>query len=138
MQVKYYTFSMQPYYIYNSSMPTCCTTVFYSLILWDLSAWLIGQLQGIFCDMFSVHFYLSLRIFTSGWIVVVFTVLKIKVVPCVWNVETKVIPAVIGPTGTISESSRKYPSNIPRKHDIKELQKITILGTTPIFWKVLM
>jgi len=138
MQIKYYTFSMQPYYIYNRSMPTCCTTVFYyPLILGDLSAWLSGQLQGVFCDMFSVRFYLSLWIFTSEWIFVAFTVLKIKVVPCMWNVETKLIPVVIGATGTIPKSSRKYPSNIPRKH-IKELQKVAILGTAHIFCKVLM
>jgi hypothetical protein len=34
-----------------------------------------------------------------------------------------VIPVVIGETGTISKSRQKYPSNIPGKHDIKELQK---------------
>jgi RNase P/RNase MRP subunit POP5 len=49
-----------------------------------------------------------------------------------WNVETEVIPVVIGTTGTISKSSRKYLINIPRKH-IKELQKIAILGTAHIF-----
>jgi len=30
-----------------------------------------------------------------------------------WNVETKVIPVIIGATGTISKSFRKYVSNIP-------------------------
>ena len=29
-----------------------------------------------------------------------------------WNVETKVIPVIIGATGTISKSFRKYMSNI--------------------------
>ena len=33
----------------------------------------------------------------------------------IWNVKTKVIPAIIGATGTISKSFRKYVSNIPRK-----------------------
>lgn len=130
MQIKYYTFSMQPYYIYNRSMPTCCTTVlYYPLILGDLLAWLIGLHQGVFCDMFNIHFYLSRRIFKDYWIVVV---------PCMWNVETKLILVVIWATGTISKSSRKYPSNVPRKHDIKKLQKTVILGTAHIFWKVLM
>ena len=32
-----------------------------------------------------------------------------------WNVETKVIPVIIGATGTISKSFRKYVSNIPGK-----------------------
>jgi len=40
-----------------------------------------------------------------------------------WNVKTKVIPVIIGPTGTISMSFRKYVSNIPGKHEVKELQK---------------
>jgi len=30
-----------------------------------------------------------------------------------WNVKTKVIPVIIGATGTISKSFRKYVSNIP-------------------------
>ena len=40
-----------------------------------------------------------------------------------WNVKTKVIPVIIGATGTISKSFRKYVSNIPGKYKIKELQK---------------
>ena len=55
-----------------------------------------------------------------------------------WNVKTKVIPVIIGATGTISKSFRKYVSNIPGKHEVKELQKTAILGTAHILWKVLM
>jgi len=55
-----------------------------------------------------------------------------------WNVKTKVIPVIIGATGTVSESFRKYVSNIPGKHEVKELQKATILGTAHILRKVLM
>jgi hypothetical protein len=33
-----------------------------------------------------------------------------------WNVKTKVIPVIIGVTGTISKSFRKYMSNIPGNH----------------------
>jgi len=55
-----------------------------------------------------------------------------------WNVKTKVIPVIIGATGTISKSFRKYVSNIPGKHEVKELQKTTILGTAHILRKVLM
>jgi len=40
-----------------------------------------------------------------------------------WNVKTKVIPVIIGATGTISKSFRKYMSNIPGNHEVKELQK---------------
>jgi len=32
-----------------------------------------------------------------------------------WNVNTKAIPVIIGATGTISKSFRKYVSNIPEK-----------------------
>ena len=46
-----------------------------------------------------------------------------------WNVKTKVIPVIIGATGTISKSFRKYVSNVPGKHEVKELQKTAILGT---------
>jgi hypothetical protein len=55
-----------------------------------------------------------------------------------WNVKTKVTPVIIGATGTISKSCRKYFSSIPGKHDIKELQKTAILGTAHILRKVLM
>jgi len=55
-----------------------------------------------------------------------------------WNVKTKVIPVVIGATGTVSKSFRKYASNIPGKHEVKALQKTSILGTAHILRKVLM
>jgi len=54
-----------------------------------------------------------------------------------WNVKTKVIPVIIGATGTISKSFRKYVSNIPANHEVKELQKTAILGTAHILRKVL-
>ena len=52
-----------------------------------------------------------------------------------WNIKTKVI---IGATGTISKSFRKYMSIIPGKHEAKELQKTAILDTAHILRKVLM
>ena len=52
-----------------------------------------------------------------------------------WNVKISVI---IGATGTISKSFRKYVSNIPGKHEVKELQKTAILSTAHILRKVLM
>ena len=55
-----------------------------------------------------------------------------------WNLKTKVIPVIIGATGTISKSFRKYVSNTPGNHEVKELQKTAILGTAYILWKVLM
>jgi hypothetical protein len=53
------------------------------------------------------------------------------------NVKTKVIPVIIGATGTISKSFRKYVSNRPGNYEVKELQKTAILGTEHIHRKVL-
>ena len=48
------------------------------------------------------------------------------------------ITVIIGATGTISKTFRKYVSNIPGKHEVKELQKTAILGTAHVLRKVLM
>jgi len=37
--------------------------------------------------------------------------------------KAKLIPVIIGATGTISISLRQYLSNIPGKHENKELQE---------------
>jgi hypothetical protein len=55
-----------------------------------------------------------------------------------WNVRTRVIPVMIGVTGTISKSFRKYIRTVPGNHDNKELQKTAIFGTAHILRKVLM
>ena len=55
-----------------------------------------------------------------------------------WNVKTKVIPVIIGATGTTSKLFRKYVSDMPGKHEVKELQKTAILGIEHILRKVLM
>jgi hypothetical protein len=55
-----------------------------------------------------------------------------------WNVKTRVIPVIIGATGNISKSFRKYVSTIPGNHEVKELQKTAILGIAYILRKVLM
>jgi hypothetical protein len=54
-----------------------------------------------------------------------------------WNVKTRVIPVIIGAIGTISKSFIKYVSSIPGNHEVRELQKTAILGTTHILRKVL-
>jgi hypothetical protein len=54
-----------------------------------------------------------------------------------WNVKARVTPVVIGATGTISKSFRKYVSNVLGNHDVKELQKTAILGTAHILREVL-
>jgi hypothetical protein len=55
-----------------------------------------------------------------------------------WNVKAKVIPVIIGASGTISKSLRKYLSNITGENNIKELQKTAILGTAHRLLEVLM
>ena len=54
------------------------------------------------------------------------------------NVKTKVIPVIIGATGTILRSLRQYLNNIPGKHEIKKLQKTATLGTAHKLREVLM
>jgi hypothetical protein len=54
-----------------------------------------------------------------------------------WNVKTKVVPIIIGAAGTVSKSFRKYVSNTPGNHEVKELQKTSILGTAHTLRKVL-
>jgi hypothetical protein len=39
------------------------------------------------------------------------------------NVKAKVLPFILGATGTISKSHREYLSNVLGKHEIKELQE---------------
>jgi hypothetical protein len=54
------------------------------------------------------------------------------------NNKTRLIPVIIGATGSISKSFRKFVSTIPANHDVRELQKTAILGTAHIFRKVLI
>jgi hypothetical protein len=54
-----------------------------------------------------------------------------------WNLKTRVVPVIIGATGTISKSFRKYVSNIPRNYEVRELQKTAMLGSAHIRRKVL-
>jgi hypothetical protein len=53
-------------------------------------------------------------------------------------VKAKVIPVIIWVTGTITKSLRQYLSNMPGKHEIKDLQKTAILGTAHKLREVLM
>ena len=53
-----------------------------------------------------------------------------------WKIKTRVIPVIIGATGTISKLFRKYISIIPGNHEVKEIQKTAILGTAHILRKV--
>ena len=48
------------------------------------------------------------------------------------RVKGKVIPEIKRANGTVSKSLGQYLSNIPRMHEIKELQKTAALGTSHI------
>jgi len=41
-----------------------------------------------------------------------------------WNVKAKVIPVIIGATGTISKSFRKYVSIVPGKPEVVRLTNV--------------
>jgi len=71
-------------------------------------------------------------------IIIIIIIIVMIIIQCMWNVKTKVISVIIGATGTNSKSFRKYVSNIPGKHEVKELQQTAILGTAHILRKVLM
>jgi len=45
-----------------------------------------------------------------------------------WNVKTRVIPVIIGATGTISKSFRKYVSDIPGNHKVKRTTENSHIG----------
>jgi len=55
-----------------------------------------------------------------------------------WYVRAKLIPVIIGGTGTISVSLLQYLNNIAENQKIKERQTTAILGTAHILRKVLM
>ena len=54
-----------------------------------------------------------------------------------WNMETIVIPVIIGNLGVIRKTCEKWISKIPGKINIDMLQKITLLGTAHILRKFL-
>ena len=84
--------------------------------------------------MRSSSVLLELRVIIIIIIIIIITI----EIQRMWNVKPKVIPVIIGATGTISKTFRKYVSNIPGNHEVKELQKTAMLGTAHILRKVLM
>jgi hypothetical protein len=55
-----------------------------------------------------------------------------------WNVENKGDTSNNWGDWVTSKSFREYVSNIPGKHEVKELQKTAILGTAHILRNVLI
>ena len=54
-----------------------------------------------------------------------------------WNKKVEVIPVIIGATGIVDKSIKKYVGRIPCCHNIYSLQRSAILGTAHILRKVL-
>lgn len=54
-----------------------------------------------------------------------------------WGMKTRVVPIIIGATGTISKSAAKAISEIPGRHNLSALQKTVILKTAHIVRKVM-
>jgi hypothetical protein len=52
-----------------------------------------------------------------------------------WNVKTRVKRVIIGASGTISKSFRKYVSNIPGNHKVRELKKTAYWALHTYFGK---
>ena len=84
--------------------------------------------------MRSSSVLLELRVIIIIIIIIIITI----EIQRMWNVKPKVIPVIIGATGTVSKTFRKYVSNIPGNHEVKELHKTAMLGTAHILRKVLM
>jgi hypothetical protein len=55
-----------------------------------------------------------------------------------WNEKAKVIPVIIGETGTMSKSLRQYLSNILGRHEMKELKKQPYVALHTVLRKGLM
>lgn len=54
-----------------------------------------------------------------------------------WHTKAKTVPIVIGALGVIRKGIEKYLEQIPGQPDLRELQKIAIMGTAHILRKIL-
>ena len=88
-------------------------------------------------DSFTLFTFTMMMIIMIIIIIITITTTTTIEIQRMWNVKTRVIPVIIVATGTISKSFRKYVSDTPGNHDVRELQKTAILGTAHILRKVL-
>ena len=54
-----------------------------------------------------------------------------------WNLKCTIVPVITGATRIVTKGLRKNLETILGKHSIDSFQKIAILGTSHIIWKVL-
>ena len=125
---------MQPCYFDKRSVPTCGTTLFYYQLFSDMfrpDLLAIFRESSVMCD---VCFNLSLRIFTSDWIVVAFTAVRIEVVPCRKKCDVSSNRGKLYHLKII----QKIPGQHTKKARHQGTTKNSHTGTAHIFWKVLM
>jgi hypothetical protein len=89
-----------------------------------------GQSDNYKESIWEIGFYFILAYLATENLTPVIIIIIIIII------TIKIIPVIIGATGTISKSFRKYVNNIPGNHEVKELQK-TAIGTAHILRKVL-
>ena len=54
-----------------------------------------------------------------------------------WGLKTTTVPVVMGALGTIKKDMENYSNKIPGNINIYELQKITVLSSAHLLWRVL-
>ena len=54
-----------------------------------------------------------------------------------WSLKTSIVPVVIGALGTIKKGTEQHIEKLPGNPSLRELQKITLMGTAHILRKAL-
>jgi len=107
-------------YFYISTIRSMCAVPNMAVFCSSLASWFPGVLFTYFLNYFGK---LPVAPIITG-INFVFTFHM----RCISNVKTKVIPVIIGATGSFPVSFRKYVSNIPGKHEVIIIIIIIIIG----------
>jgi hypothetical protein len=131
--------------IYTSKQWTCVTENIFGRVIYSLLV-LFFFLRSIYPSAHVFSQVLRHSVIIIEVIIIIISIIiiiqykdHIIEIQHMWNVKAKMIPVIIGATGTISKSLRQYLSNTPGKYEMKELQKkIAIHGTACILRKVLM
>jgi hypothetical protein len=91
----------------------------------EINVWFTLRIQNLTLKEaveYRVNITMACHI-AETWLIIIIIII---IMQGMWNVKTGVIPVIIGATGTISKSFRKYVSTIPGNHDVRELQKTSI------------
>ena len=54
-----------------------------------------------------------------------------------WDLKTTIVPVVVGALGAIKKDTQKHIDQLPGAPSLRELQKITLMGTAHILRKAL-